>query len=107
MEKKLCPRDLTKSCVGKKCMLWVEDGETYYSKGGRPHTKDTSGCGMVKSVEALMNLSYNADLIEGTVSMMEENSSQLTDVCLRIMKKTETELDKVIKKPKPKGTRIK
>lgn len=107
MEKKLCPRNLTKNCVGKECMLWIKSSEPYFSRGGIAHTKDTSGCGMVKSVDALMNLSYNADLIEGTIGMMEENSSQLTDICLRIMKKTEVELDKVIKKPKPKGIKIK
>lgn len=105
--KKLCPRNLSKSCVGKRCALWIEDTKVYYSKGGRPRTKDIGGCGMVKSVEALMTLSYNSDLIEGTLTMMEENSSQLTDICLRIIKKTEAELDKVIKKPKPTGVKIK
>jgi len=107
VEKKICPRNLTESCVGKRCALWIEETEITHSKGGRPHAKDIGGCGMAKSVEALMNMSYNADLIEGTLAMMEENSSQLTDTCLRIMKKTEAELDKVIKKPKPKGVRIK
>lgn len=105
--KKICPRNLTKSCVGKRCALWIEETEIYYSKGGRPRTKDVGGCGMVKSVDALMNISYNIDMIEATFAVMEENSSQLTDICLRVMKQTEAELGKVINKPKPKGTRIK